>query len=182
MNSNDLPSPYELARIAAALRGRAAEKKPAEAAEHALALWQSAASVLREEKMKLQKQEAIDNLASEQTTQSAAKLNAKQQEQQHLAKYPDDEEILIRTSDGQSPAMEWINKQEGSTRDKFKTKRSFWSAWAAFDGMRGPIAFAKGVTGPVTATIEELRKFLAAREEKRRTADREGKRGKSDVK
>lgn len=160
MNSNDLPTPYELARIAAALRGRAAEKKPVEAAKQAFALWQSAESVLLEEKVKFQAQETINNVVRQIATKIVAKIKGKDEKPRDLAKNPDDEEIVIRTTDNQSPAMDWFNSNVKNKDHKFASPRDFYDAWVECHG-DDAYPFAKNITGEVRRTIGDVRRLLA---------------------
>lgn len=160
MKRDELPSPYEVARIAAALRGSKAATKPEEASRDALRLLLVAANVL--------------NIEEHNRDIEAAK---RREEMESASLRPDDEPILIRTTDNKSPALDWIRRNAEHERDKFKTERAFWNAWAEFE-MADAFVLAPHMQGNVPSTIGELRRFLAWREEKRRTPDAQRQREK----
>ena len=149
MSTQPLPTPYELASIAATLLGREKASDPGDATTQAFALWCASTSELERQRRLLELEE-LERLKREQ---------------------PEDErEILIRDEDGKSPAMEWLNEHAEHPRDKnFKSERQFWSAWKAYDPKsKAALAEKKGA---VRSTLGALKEFLALRVAKRRRKD-----------
>ena len=154
MNTNQLPSPYELSRIAAALPG--IPKKPGAAVKAAMKLWS----------------EALEELSNQQKIQDGKSSG------ENIAPLPEtidrditNEPILIASSDGQkSPAMDWINNNPDNKRDRFKSIDRFKAAWFKVHG--------KDEFCGVWCDVGALRKFLHIRAEQRRVKDSDRKRKK----
>lgn len=161
-----LPTPYELAGIAAAL-GREAVKKPAQAAKDAFELWMACRA-------------EID-----------ARANAISRDDNSVPppKDPDDERLFIEERDGTKvtyPALEWIQKNAKEPRDQFKKIKAFKTAWREFENS-GQIAvyepqvdLESQAVYVVPPSIRDLRAFLAWRKNERREGDAARKRTKRD--
>lgn len=149
MITHPLPTPYELASIAATLLGREKALEPVDAITQAFALWSASTSELHRQQQRLELEE----------------LERQKREQ------PEDErEIVIRDENGRSPAMDWANREAKHPRDKrWKSEREFWKALKAHDpDWKTALAEKSGV---VRSTVGSLKEFLAVRVAKRRRKD-----------
>ena len=157
MSRGDLPSQYELARLAAAVSGAEAATNSKQAVQKALALWRA----------------ATEELLNEHARREAEELKCSEKCQP--PEEPSERQILVKTKEGTSPAMQWINEHAKYPRDKFKTTRLFWKAWVEFEPADAD-RFQKNVVGDVATTEEYLRQFLEHRSKLRRTDDASRKR------
>ncbi len=178
MSTQPLPTAYELCRIVAALRGRAAVKKPVEAAKEALGLWLAAAYELG----KAAKRDFHGNLVAytEPFNENEHGLEAeyhrdlgKAQDAQNPN--PDDQRLAFTKRDDNgkitgTPALDWLNANAPHERERFKTYRTFEREWLKYDPDPRRLGF------PVR--VCELNRFIAFREKKRRDADNERQRQK----
>ncbi len=148
MSANHLPTPYELASIAATLLGREKASDPVDATTQAFALWRASTSELERQQRRLESEE----------------LERRKREQ------PEEErEILIRDEDGRSPAMDWVNGNADYPRENFKSERQFWNALKAHDPNWKTALAEKN--GAVRSTVGALKEFLDVRVAKRRRKD-----------
>jgi len=162
MNAPKLPTPYELCRIAAALRGKDAKKEPDESIKKAMSLWSAA-------RQELSRLGSI--LSAEASEIEATRALA-------LSKYKNpfslDVEVELddRTTHDNTAlsAMCWLEKN-ADKRDTFKTISGFKAAWLEF--RPGKTNF-KGRVFPIAA----LEAFVERRLTLRHARDAERKRQK----
>lgn len=155
MNCPTLPTPFEIASIAAMLPGRMAIEKPSIAAHKALLLWHASTNVLNEEQGRrdeMQRQREEEELDD------------------YLAKRPPETPEIKLTlkpdSEGISEAMEWVNSH-AEKRDQFKSFTLFRKALNQFGRVYGPIF--------TILTTEEAARFISWRQDERRAADTKSK-------
>jgi hypothetical protein len=148
-SERQMPTPYELARIAAALRGQTAGEKPEEATKEALGLWCAACGTIEGAI-----QDAEDQLAAQ------AMLP------EPMAPSPG---IAFGTNWKDSAAISWLEKNAKDKRDKFATFGKFERAWAKVFGANAS-AIGSEISEP------GLRMFLRKRLEARRRQDAKIKR------
>lgn len=160
MSEYPLPTPSELASIAAMLtRDRPAESN-SDTIRKALALWLEASNELDKARATLK---ASDLEAS--AEQEAAELEKWRREQP-----PEGPELrrmqLKENAEGISEMMEWINSNSSHKLERFKTFTGFKKAWLEFERNFGGVF--------TTATVEEADRFLAWRKEKRTIENTKG--------
>lgn len=129
-NSSAVPSPYELARIAATLCG--AEMTAQAAVAKALEVWNASVHAISEIR---------DN-------------EAKVWAEKHARNDPEPELILLKPDD-KSPAMDWINERV-SERERFANISDFKSAWVVFQ----PADYDFFDSGQLSERIGVLEGFL----------------------
>jgi len=168
-NHPNLPSQYELCRIAAALRNADAVHNPDEALKAALRLWLSAGLELSA----AQQRDAYNNAVAYRGEGDVNLLN------NYIGFYePDAEErrnrrtkagIIEFGSEETSEAMKWVNDNARNPKDHFKTFSQFKKCWDDFFGKRAAKCRDR-------CSLFLLKRFLDARVEKRKGADAERKR------
>jgi hypothetical protein len=135
-SERQMPTPYELARIAAALRGQTAGEKPEEATKEALRLWCAACGTIEDAQDQLDAQAMLP---------------------EPMAPPPG---IAFGTNWKDSAAIRWLEKNARDKRDKFATFGKFERAWAKIFGAN---ASAIGSEIPEHGLRIFLRKRLEAR-------------------
>jgi len=163
-----IPTPYEISRIAIALRGRAATKEPVESVREALGLWFVAAHELEEAK---NKKDAFEGVEAYSGSEAASRLFEeslnKDSDWIELERRKTHPEIKFGTSAENSQAMKWLS-QNGK---EFKTFKGFVKAWEKIFGPEGHKLRARCTEGA-------LNRFIAMGHEADRKSDAERKRRK----
>lgn len=166
-----LPSPYEISRIAAALRGRAAAKNPVEAIREAIGLWFVAAYELENTKRLKNLYDGLESYPSGDCADRASAESIKDEEAWVIAQSEGGTKIAFGTSHKDSEAMNWLNKNAKDDRDKFGHFRRFEQAWTKAFGDQ-----ARSLRSRCTERI--LEQFEQKRIEARRNSDAKRQRQK----
>ncbi len=161
----NVPTPYEVSRLAIALRGREAAKEPFEAIREALGLWFVAVHELEKAKEKEDPMHAAMIYDSSALFVEEMMIEEENRSKRaHEKKYP---EIRFGISKEDSDAMKWLARQ-GTV---FKTFRGFEKAWDRVFGADGPKLRER-------CTEEALRRFIHKERESALKADAERKKRK----
>lgn len=151
MSAEDMPTPYEIARIAIYVIPNAAQQ-PTTAARMAIELWFAA-------------RKEIDNQKN--------RLNAEESNQQAVsAESEDNAEIILGYKEKNSPALEWCREHSSDKLDYFKQAAAFWKAWDKFEPKK---LFIVRRRKPRTVTIAKLKEFLDWRKKQRREKNTKGR-------
>lgn len=160
MNSPTLPTPYQLCRIAAAIRGKDIAKNPKAAVKQALNLWSAAEVEISQVRAK---NEANENAIS------SEEWKAKQAE---LKSNPDSIELILSAPqiNNEAEALAWVNAQLSKRRRaEFKTIVGFKNAFSRFAGVR------LGIPPEIPNDLYVLDRFVVDRVEKYRARERVNK-------
>ena len=166
-----LPSPYEITRIAVALRGRAATKNPREVIREAIGLWFVAAYELEDAKRLKNLYDGLETYPTGDCAERAFAESIKDEEAWILTQSESVPKIAFGTREEDSKVMKWL-----ATRGaEFKTFHGLERAWKKTFG-------EKASSYRSSCTASTLEKFMQMRAEERRMRDANRKRQKRNQK
>lgn len=167
-NPFGLPTPFEVSKIAAALRGTEATEKPVEAVKEAIGLWLAAAYELAQ----AEQRDFTENVKKYAPATSDGSLLYAMDSDKEWAKmeaavrYLDSPEIKFGTSNDDSDALRWLHDHASDPLDQLKSFAGFKDAW---DSMFSQNEWFPG--DPYHCTENLLKLFVDTRVRRRKEAD-----------
>jgi hypothetical protein len=174
MKAEEFPSQYELCRIAAALFGPDAAKKPVKAVRAALGLWLSAGYELGKAKQRDLEENVMAYSEEGYAEGDSLEDVISREEIREMQRAPFlREQIAFGESVETSDAMRWVNEKAQNNRDRFKSFREFEKAW---DKVFGDGEVGDGAR--LFCSVPLLQRFCDERAAQRKAADAARKRKK----
>lgn len=166
----NVPTAYEISRIAVALRGPGAAKNPIEAIREALGLWLVAAVQLEEAAKEPNPYCALETFPlSDASERFFAEFIKPEEEALAKLRRQSEREKSFGTSFEDSEPMKWLSENAKDKRDRYKSFPKFESAWTDTFGSKA--AELRG-----SWTVETLKEFEQRRTQTRQIGDASRKR------
>lgn len=167
-NSFGLPTPYEVSKIAAALRGKEAIEKPVQAVKEAICLWLAAAYELA----KAEQRDFTANVkkyapaTSEGSLQDSIELDRAGAQMEAQFRHFDSPKVRLGTSDDDTEVLTWLENHASDPLDRLKSFAGFKEAW---DSMFSENEWFS--SDPYHCTENLLKLFVDTRVRRRKEAD-----------